>query len=93
MWSPHERGGALNQSADGPVLRTSQRVGINDNPKRCSSDAYFAVPESVNIRPRMAWGYSMQIPTSLAPLYRLFALVGGTAVFGCSLALWNIVLH
>ena len=27
MWSPHQRGCALSQSADGPVLRTTQRVG------------------------------------------------------------------
>jgi len=92
MWSPHQRGCALNQSADGPVLRTTQRVGINDNHKRCSSDAYFAVPESVNIRADGV-GCSMQIPTSLAPLYRLFALLGGTAVFGCSVVFWNTMLH
>ena len=30
---------------------------------------------------------------SLAPIYRLVTLVGGTAVLGCSLAFWKMVLH
>ena len=93
MWSPHERGCALIDQQTALCFERHNGSGINDNPKPCSSDAYFAVPESVSVRPRTAWGCSMQIPTSLAPLYRLFALLGGTAVFGCSLVFWKTMLH
>jgi hypothetical protein len=93
MWSPHQRGGALNQSADGPVLRTTQRV----RDQRQSQTMFIGrllCGARISEHPSTdSLGCSMHIPTSLAPFYRLFALLGGTAVFGCSLVFWKTVLH
>ena len=90
MWSPHQRGCALNQSADGPVLRTTQRVGDQRQSQtmfigrllcgariseRPSTDGVGLLDADTN-KP-----CSISIGSSLS--------LGGTAVFGCSLAFWK----
>lgn len=35
----------------------------------------------------------MRVPTSLLPIYRLYAVLGGAAFFGCSMVFWNVMLQ